>query len=369
MNAREKVTVIVGGKEWPAIESITVTAAVKEAARSYTLKLPPAKSSQWAFTAGAEIEIRVAAVDDADAILHGPDLLLKGYVDRFRPEMDATHASITVSGRSKSADMVDSAAEMKGGELRNATVLDLARKLDRWGLNIASPEKLETRALLRLNPGETAFRAVERYCRDEHLTLMGRADGGVDIVKAGKKRHAGGLIEGQNIKKIAVDHDWSGRYSRYVVRGQAEIGHGADALEIEKIVKDAAVKRDRAVVIVLDRATDKARAEKHGKARKNRQAGQALRATVTVQGFRDEAGQVWEPNRLVWLESPFGMVFQDMLIEGVTYRQDENGSVTDLTLVDPKAYDGKGEAGKAGRSSGKSGSTGDGWRIGPDEVE
>jgi prophage tail gpP-like protein len=62
---------------------------------------------------------------------------------------------------------------------------------------------------------------------------------------------------------------------------------------------------------------------------------------MAVQGFRDLTGEVWTPNRLVWLESPFLHVTQDMLIEGVTFTQDASGSITRLELVDPKAYGGR----------------------------
>jgi prophage tail gpP-like protein len=60
-----------------------------------------------------------------------------------------------------------------------------------------------------------------------------------------------------------------------------------------------------------------------------------------VPGFRDAAGQLWTPNKTVFVQSSYLKIEQDMLIYGVEYAQDDrSGTTTTLTLVDPGAASG-----------------------------
>ena len=76
--------------------------------------------------------------------------------------------------------------------------------------------------------------------------------------------------------------------------------------------------------------------------------------------FRDESGKIWEPGKLVWVESAFLDIAQDMLIERVSYQQDDGGSIATISLTDPRSYGGEGGKGN------KSGST---WSRDNSEAE
>ena len=57
-----------------------------------------------------------------------------------------------------------------------------------------------------------------------------------------------------------------------------------------------------------------------------------------MQGFRDDAGQIWTPGFLVFLQSPFLDIAQTMAVESVTFSQSrDRGSESVLKLVDPRA--------------------------------
>jgi prophage tail gpP-like protein len=74
-----------------------------------------------------------------------------------------------------------------------------------------------------------------------------------------------------------------------------------------------------------------------------------------VQGFRDEAGKIWTPGNLVWLQSPFLNVTGVMLIKRATFTQSKGeGSKTRLELIDPRAF---------GGTAAKGSSAGDAWMI------
>jgi len=173
--------------------------------------------------------------------------------------------------------------------------------------------------------------------------------GNVKITKAGKDRHAGGLYEGVNILSAEANHDGTNRFSEVTVRGQSADGHGPEALEIEATATDAKVTRFRPHIVIHRDSATKAEVKGAATARRDRAAGRALSCDIEVQGFRDEAGTLFEPGWLIWTESETLGIRQDCLIECVEFTKHfKSGSIATLSLVDPRAYDG--DKGKGNRS-------------------
>jgi prophage tail gpP-like protein len=344
----ELVSVIAGGMRWTAWERVLVRASFQEGARSF--RIEAAAEAGGAATAaifgkGQQIDIDFNA-----------DLAVRGYVDRYQPRMEEhKRASISISGRGKSQDMIDCSAVHDTGHFANQTVLDIARALDKFGVGVSSDEKLTKIPIWRITPGESAFRAIEKICREQNLFCVGQPDGSLKITKGGKERHTGGLIEGVNIKVGEADFNYAGRHSDIIVRGQRPYGHGADALEIEARARDAEVGRYRPVIIHHDNDTDKERAAKRATTRRDREAGNSLKSNITTPGFHDDGGKLWTPGALVFVDSPFLNLAQDMAIETVTFSQIRNeGSLSVLSLVDPRALGGKST--KGGTAGGEWGS-------------
>lgn len=338
----EFVSIRAGGAEVTNFLRVMVRTAFNESAREFQIDIAAeggAARAAWQFRPGTEVDI-----------LFNGGLVLRGYVDRYQPRMsEHSEAKISISGRSKSQDAIDSSAEHKTGRFENKSVLEILTELDKFGVGFKSSENLEKIPHYQITPGERVMSLGEKLCRAQGLFLTGQPDGSVEIGRGGKQRHAGGLIEGINIKSADADHNWSNRHSKVVVRGQRPYGHGPDALQIEAAAADSSVGRYRPVIIHNDDDTDKGRAKKRAKHRRDRESGEALKANVTVQGFRDVSGKIWTPGHLVWTESPFLAITQDMAIESVTFSQERGrGSDSMLSLVDPRALGGKG--GKGGKS-------------------
>lgn len=350
----EEITIAVGGMRYTAFEWINVRAAFNEAARSFEFEVAAelgASATNAIFAEGTKVEIYANG-----------DLLLTGYVDRRQPKLSATSATITVSGRSSSQDLIDGAAEHKTGRFENKTPDQIANELcsNYKGTGFYTDQMLEKLEQYQLTPGATVFREAEKMARAQGKTLTGTADGRIKITSAGGERHAGGLIEGDNIEEGSADHNASNRHSKYTVRGQRPFDHGVAALEIEGVINDSTIDRHRPVIIVQDEDTTKDRAKKRAKTRRDRAAGNGTKAQITTPGFRDAGGAVWEPGKLVWTESPFLDLAQDMLIESVVWRQEDGkGSQSTLWLVDPRAYGGAG---------GKGNKSGSGWSMDDSEA-
>lgn len=349
----EVITIVVGGMRYTAFEEIEVSAAFNQAARTFRFTVAAelgASATNAIFSTGAQVDIYANA-----------DLLLSGYVDAREPEFEGDRAQISVAGRSKSADLIDSSADHETGHFEKKDPAEIGAELTKgFGSSIRTDRQLEKLDLYQLTPGASVFREIERLARQQGMTLTGTAEGDILITNAGSDRHAGGLIEGVNILRGRAQHNDANRHSKYKVRGQRPFDHGKDALEIEAVIADSGVSRHRPVIVIEDEDTTKDRAKKRAKNRRDRAAGNALKANITTQGFRDDAGTIWTPGKLVWTESPFLDIAQDMLIESVQYSQSERGSTALLSLTDPRSYGGKG---------GKGNKSGADWDQGDSEAE
>lgn len=327
----EIVTIKAGGRAFTAVEDVTVEAGLDKAVRSFSLEIAAEPGSTGVLKPGTAVDI-----------LSNGDLMCRGYIDRWQPSRDEHEKSqIAVHGRGRGQDFVDCAATHDTGRFENQTLLQIAQTLDVFGVGIFSDVELEPIEEYQLTPGEKAFHAIEKLARKQGVTLVGEPDGRIRIAKAGTVRHAGGLFEPGNLRKIAGDLNWAHRHSKIIVRGQAADGDGEEALQVEATAEDAAVKRNRPLIIVEDGDIDQEAAQKRADTRRDREAGESLKASGTVQGFRDDGGKLWMPGNLVWVQSAFLGLTQVMLIKRAHFTKSGDGSSTRLTLIDPRAFGGK----------------------------
>ncbi len=95
----EFVTVEAGGENFAGFESVQVSASIKEAARTFKLETTE-RPGQFKFPPGTPMVIRANG-----------DLLCDGYCNLFEPSGDAGQHQISVSGRSRAQDVIDSSAD------------------------------------------------------------------------------------------------------------------------------------------------------------------------------------------------------------------------------------------------------------------
>lgn len=334
------VEVVVDGKPFDAVETVSVEAGQAKAARSCSIVCATkggAANVHALFASGKKLEIRERG-----------ELVFKGFVERRQAQLQIEGTRITVSGQAKGIDAVDSSGKHKTGRFEKKTPLDIAKELVRQtGIDVEFKADVDLDKVPehQIQPGATIFREIERLCRDQGKTLRGEADGSITLTDASKaKRSAGGLFEGVNIKSASADHNDSARHDQIVVRGQTYDNHGPDAMQVEATATDSEVGRKRPLIIAIDRNTDKDRSKKHAKNHRDKAAGRSRTASVVVVGWRDDGGNLYAPGLLKYVESETLGLAQDMLIEGVTFHQsggEGEGSTTTLKLCDPRAHGGK----------------------------
>jgi prophage tail gpP-like protein len=269
-------------------------------------------------------------------------ILITGYVNTYGPRMarNGQH-SVELMIRGNQMHAVDSSAYHPTGEwVRTPPEQIISELSSRVGVETVAHGSLDTQNIFRLQKGETIVNEALRLLQPRMATLHGDSFGKLNIFPYGFAygTHPGILAHGVNIEEMSATLSADMRFDEYYVLIQSPDGTGDESLSSEGVATDPGVPMRRTKIInnLLDgKQADAARRAQWQAARA---FGFSCQADVTVPGWRDQAGTVWQPGFMVFVYAPALKLDQNMLIEVVTYRQDRTGTFTDLHLVHPAAY-------------------------------
>lgn len=338
----DDITLRIDGVDWTYWTSVQVTRQMDAIAGTFSLAL----ADKWI---GGAQALPIAA-GMACQILIGGEQVIDGYIDQVRPSFSATAHGISVTGRDRSADLVDCAAIHSPGQWLNCTVLQLAQALaSPFGVNVTAEGDVGAPiASFKLEEGETAFEALDRALRQRELMACPDGKGGIVLLKAGAGTASGSLRQGENILSAEGQFDMADRFSDYIVKGQkpgTDKVWGKDACAVRGQYRDQAVQRYRPMLIRAEQSGDSSNAHQRAAWECSVRAARAVTVTATVQGFRqqgvgrEQSGPLWQLNQMADVDLPYLRISQRLLVAGVEFRRDAtSGSTTRLTLRDPAAF-------------------------------
>ena len=276
--------------------------------------------------------------------------VISGYLDSVEPSYDMQYHTLSLSGRDKTGDLVDSCAVYTTGQWKKRNLLQIAQDICKpFNINvIALVDVGDPFSSFNIQEGERAFEALDRMARMRAVLLMSDGLGNLVITRAGQQRITTALVEGVNIKSANAKFDWKERFSTYTVKGQhqgsdtapADHARGPVGSAVDTVIQSV---RYRPLVLLAEDQGHIASLTQRAEWERNVRIGRANRATVTVQGwsYMDAAtATLWKPNTLVRLRSPRLYADLDLLVASVTYRLDAgNGTTCDLELCRPEAFD------------------------------
>jgi prophage tail gpP-like protein len=328
----------VNGREYGGWKAARVTRGIEAISGAFELTV----SDRWG---GQDTPWPIAEEDECAIVIDGAPVIT-GYVDRRSLAYGPEEHSLTVGGRDRTGALVDCSAVLSTWEYLNVPLLTLAKRLAApFGIavslqpGLALPKPL---AKLTVDPGDTAFDALERACRMAGVLPVSDGSGGLVLTRTGSARATTALVEGQNILGASVDYDASSRFRRYVVMGQhqgTDELSGASAAAVKGEARDPGVRRGARVLLVraesgVTQEYAKRRAEWDAKVR----AARADAVTVTVQGWQQGDGSLWPVNALVPVRSPYLGIDGDLLITQVTYGIGDGGTIAELSLKRRDAF-------------------------------
>lgn len=358
------VTLRVGGRGYAGWKSVKITNGIESLAGSFDLAVSDrwkAGQNPWPIGEG-----------DACEVLVGDLPVISGYVDRRGSSYDAQSHELTVAGRDRAAALVDCSAMLDSWEFKNVDLLSLATKLAQpFGVSVRMDGGISGRVSLStgkqknavasktgklgglglpnppakfsIDPGESAFEALDKACRLAGVLPISDGKGGIILTRAGTGRASTALVEGENILSASSEFDATGRYHAYRVMAQHQQSKdwfGNTAAGVRGEATDEEEPREERVLLIrpasgMNAESAKQRAAWEAKVRASR--GDTV--TVRVQGWTQADGSLWPLNGVATVRSPLIGIDGDLVIVQRDLEiDDQSGTVTTLTLRRPDAF-------------------------------
>lgn len=336
------VSLRVGGKEYSGWKTMRVTRGIESVAGGFELSV----SDRW-----AEMVKPWAIVeeDECTVVLSGTRVIT-GYVDTRNLSFGAKEHTLTVSGRDKTANLVDCSAILdKKWEFNGITVFEFIKKIARpFGINVTLQSGLTDAVLpkppkkLSVDPGDTALSAIETACRLAGLLPVSDGLGGLLLTRTGTARAKTELVQGENVISASIACASAGRFRHYVVLGQhraTDEAYAEHATTVRGTAEDLNVKRSERVLIIRPEAgVTTEHAKKRAQWEATTRAARADSVSVTVQGWTQADDSLWPVNAVTRCRLPFIGVDGDMLITQLVHTLGEDGTLTQISLKRPDAF-------------------------------
>lgn len=183
-----------------------------------------------------DLGVAVRASDDVSALKAGSALklvmngqtVITGYLDEVSQSISGADKSIAVSGRDKTADLVDCSVIHSSYHFKNQTAQQIAEALCQpfgiavvWAVKAAKAN--EKIPVWQVEPGETVFDTLTKIARHKGVLVTSDVDGNLVFTEPSEKQ-VGELVLGQNLLSLDVTDSWQNRFSLYRVIGDAEQG-------------------------------------------------------------------------------------------------------------------------------------------------
>lgn len=329
-----RVALTIDGMDWYGWKAVQITLSIEQGAGTFQLGL----TEQWSGSARRPIGPGAACSVSIDG-----ETVIKGWVDDVEPSYDAENHDLTVRGRDATGDLVDCAV-LPPWEYRGLTLTEIATR-------IAAPFSIPVRAEVdvgkpferfAVQPGETAWEAIERAARMRAVLAMADGQGGLLLTRAGTGQAPDALVLGGNVLSATGQFTFKERFSEYHVLGQQEgsdtFGDAVEASAPSALVADEAVRRYRPTILLGEAQGDDSGLKQRAEWQKAVNAGRSKRATYNVQDWRAN-GALWKPNaRVQVFDAYMNLDGEELFIPRVTMALSEAGTLAQVEVAPLDAY-------------------------------
>lgn len=270
--------------------------------------------------------------------------LFEGNVDGVDGRWESQGGQLEVYGRDLPARLVDCSASGAPRAWGSTNLLAVAEDLARpFGVTVVDEAFALTLTLpsFTVEPGETAFQALDRAARRFGVLAHADAFGSIVLALPGRSPSKGRLQSGPEgtVDAFHWSNDHTQRFRRYRVRAlppNAFEGLRTDQVPLapEGVATDLGARQDREREIVASEALAQDACERLAAwhAAVSRARSSTVEVTVPRWRVRD-AGEFWRLNTLVRLSLPEVGFAEEMLIAALRFEQQAQGDRTSIRLV------------------------------------
>jgi prophage tail gpP-like protein len=331
----DAVTLFIGGQIYEGFKSATITREMNSLGSTFSLSIVDRwRADQESFSLKPGLMAHIHA---------GKNTVVDGYIDSVSFDLQGQNRNITISGRSRTADLIDSSITGKN-EYKNLDIKAIADKLVepfsnvRVLLRAAAGAKFDK---FTVRQGETVFEALDRLARQRSLVMFPSYEGNVILTKKDTTVASTEIRSGVNLLGGSATYDNSERFSKYIVKGQAQGDKGTEeqAIGAKGEATDAGIGRNRELLVIAENVVDTNGAVERAKYEADIRAARSVEITLTVLGWRQDNGEFWDVNQLVFIDAGFLGYRGQGLIKRVQYIKEEGGTKAELTVIRPDAFE------------------------------
>ena len=289
--------------------------------------------------------------------------VIVGFVEVISVSHDALEHSITIQGRDKTADVVDSTL---GGEFgKNQQTISLVQftkevlaKAGIDGIDVATTvdnmKSFGVGEILDAETGDSVFSYLEQYARKRQVLLTTDSNGNILYQQASGIADSGTQLislpnnGSNNILSAFVTNDISKLYHQYFVRSQSNLGAAnlpgipdAEQSTSEQGIAafDSIIRSSRILNMIADTSSSSGDCTERALWQRNISRAQAFQYNAIVQGHTTPDGMPWKLNRLINIRDTYCDVDGDLLLNSIEWKfSNKSGSITSLGFVPKDSY-------------------------------
>ena len=328
----DSLELLVRGNAWRGWHSASFRRSLGELASSFSLGLSSRSGSgdqDLDVLPGDSVEIRIAG-----------KTVLAGYLDEVSESFSTSGHGLSVSGRSKTGQLVDCSATSDTGKWAAGTLLgDLAKDVCApFGIDVkgeGAVKKLD--GVVLLESGESVNELLSRACQMVGVVATTSPEGNLLLLDKSAAWKGCGTLDGRTILSIDHTRTLSERFSEY----RSRWGVSTKQFGSSSRGKQTATATDSCVKIYrplcLEDDGNGSSAKKRVEAEAIVRAAKSQTLSVSVAGWRAPNGNLWSEGCVVYFSSALVGFEGEFLIESAELTRDTSGSVTALSLIRPDA--------------------------------
>lgn len=336
-----EILIEVNGKKYQGFTNAECACGVESMARKFRFKTTAKSVSQNDLKA-----------QDAVKIYIDGNKFLTGKIERLRISYDATNHDIEVSGRDKIGDLIDSSIVQKEYAQRDFVSLLKAVLKDNGYSDIGIVDNvgkisrihLEEGETVKTEKGETIAEFLDRYAQKVQVLLFSDEDGDLTISREGDQQAIGAILSqignsNSNVLSASIDLDMTERYRYIEIFAQS----GNDSFSISSVDQSATAIDDEVIYPRRKRITQ-------GTASKTLTLSDWAKWNVVIrkakgsryqcrlQDFYAAGKLLWEMNTLAMVKDERCQIDGQFLIQGLTFTKTNQGTFTDLSIVNRGSF-------------------------------
>jgi prophage tail gpP-like protein len=308
---------------------------------------------RFSAVSASAITLPIAKGDPCRVLVNGTPVIT-GYIEILNGAYDKKSHSLTLSGRDRTCDFIDTTPtngfELNGGGTLAKALRTLLTEAGLTNISLIDDtngiKPFTYRDSISGAIGETCFEIADRYCRKRQAVLTCDGKGNLVLTQASTTAIKTMLLNRLNGKQNNVKSaEWSdndtARYAAITAYSPANFSASQDTeMFYSASASDPAIRATRNLVLITESSCDLATTKNRAIWEINVRSARAKIYNCVVSGFAATADNtIWQPNMLVQVQDDNAAIHGNMLIKDVEYTLGKDkGSLTKLTLVSPNAF-------------------------------